>query len=177
MVNSARSIGSTQEMNGTYCYSHSCSFFSQNTKSIKPGILWSGKQSKLSQPPTSGDTGATAQGLGASPVHFPGRVLFSAKRWRRTVALRRWAPARPPAPGAARFRAWKATPGGRQRPGPGQDDLGPVQTGAGNAPHRGKPAGGNPAPQRELLCIRGAPRRGYWVPRTQNTRSSASSRI
>lgn len=70
-------------MNGSYCYSHSCSFFSQNPRSIKPGILWSGKQSKLNQPPMSGDTRATAQGLGASPVHFPGQVLLGSPKRRR----------------------------------------------------------------------------------------------
>lgn len=169
MVNSARSIGNTQEMNSTYCYSHSCSFFSQNTRSIKPGILWSGKQSKLSQRPRRAWEPALS-------VHFPRRVLLRSAKRRRTVALRRWAPAGRPGPGAARFPAWKAAPGGRQRPGPHEGDPGPAQTGAGNTSGRGNPAGGNPAPQREPLCLRGAPRRGYWVPRTQNTRSSASSR-
>lgn len=143
-------------MNGTYCYSHSCSFFSQNTKSIKPGILWSGKQSKLSQPPTSGDTGATAQGLGASPVHFPGRVLFSAKRRRRTVALRRWAPRPPACPrrssfpclegGSRREAAPRAGPrrprasadGRRKRPTPWQPCRREPSSPKGTALHQGR---------------------------------------
>lgn len=131
-------------MNGTYCYSHSCSFFSQNTKSIKPGILWSGKQSKLSQPPTSGDTGATAQGLGASPVHFPGRVLFSAKRLR-TVALRRSSfpcleggSRREAAPRAGPRRPRASADGRRKRPTPWQPCRREPSSPKGTALHQGR---------------------------------------
>lgn len=108
----ARSIGSTQKMNGTYCYSHSCSFFSQNPTSIKPGILWYGKQSKLSQPLDVRRHRSNRAGPGSQPCPL---LRPGSSRFRQAAAHSRPQALGPRRPACPRRSSFPCLEGGSRR--------------------------------------------------------------